>query len=198
MDRKNFNLYYLKIFMGLINFIILGFFALVFFLTLNQINDNFEARSFLENITYMPMEPSGAIVIMFVAFFLLLYIIEIRGEKRGTAKLSIVAYGIELLLCLLIIKLLYVTYNGILLLVVADIVTAIRDKHNRVLFLVIMGIIFIGSDYEIVSMVVPMISFQEFLGVYPAKISTMILGIKNILIAVNMIAFIAYMIILIK
>ena len=198
MDRKNYNLYYLKIFMGLINFMILGFFALVFLLTLNQINDNFEARSFLENITYMPMEPLGAIIIMFVAFFLLLYIIEIRGEKSGKAKLSIVAYGIELLLCLLIIKLLYVSYNGILLLVVADIVTAIRDKHNRFLFLVIMGIIFIVSDYEIVSMVVPMISFQEFLGVYPAKISTMILGIKNILIAVNMIAFIAYMIILMR
>lgn len=50
MDRKNNNLYYLKILMSIINFVILGFLSLVFLVTLNQINENFSARSFLENI----------------------------------------------------------------------------------------------------------------------------------------------------
>lgn len=198
MDRKNNNLYYLKILMSIINFVILGFLSLVFLVTLNQINENFSARSFLENITYLPSEPVGSAVIIFIAFFLLIYIIEIRGKKGKAVKLSVFLYGVELLLCLLIMKFLYVSYNGILLLVVADIVTAIRDKHNRFLFLGIMGIIYIFSDYGIISMMFPMISFQEFLAVYPAKISTIISGIKNILISLNIIVFIVYMIILMR
>lgn len=198
MDRQNNNLYYLKILMSIINLMILGFLSIVFVVTLNRVNENFAARSFLENITYLPSEPIGSTVIVFIAFFLLLYIIEVRGKKNKKAKLSVFLYGVELLLCLLIIKFLYVSYNGILLLVVADIVTAIRDKHNRFLFLVIMGIIYVFSDYGIVSLLFPMISFQQFLAIYPAKISIIISGIKNILISINVIAFIAYMIILMR
>ena len=43
--------------MGVINFIILSFLSAVFILTLNKINCDFEARNFLENITYLPNEP---------------------------------------------------------------------------------------------------------------------------------------------
>ena len=50
MDRKNQNLYYIKILMGVINFIILSFLSAVFILTLNKINRDFGARNFLENI----------------------------------------------------------------------------------------------------------------------------------------------------
>ena len=62
MDRKNQNLYYIKILMGVINFIILSFLSAVFILTLNKINCDFGARNFLENITYLPNEPVFLIV----------------------------------------------------------------------------------------------------------------------------------------
>lgn len=198
MDRKNYNLYYIKIFMSIVNFMILIFLSSVFIVTINKINNEFSARNFLENITYLPKEPIGATVIVAIAFFMLLYIIEIRKKQRKRQKISIVLYGAEILLCLIIIKFLYVNYNGIILLVVADIVTDIRDRHYRAIFFVIMGIIFLFSDYDIVSMFVDMISFQQFLSVYPSKVSMMIQGTRNVLISVNVIAFIAYMIILMR
>lgn len=198
MDKKNRNLYYLKIFMSVVNFLILVFLCAVIYCTTEYINQNFTARNFLENITYLPMEPVRAAVIVFIAFFLLLYIIEARKKERQKAIISIVIYGLEILLCLVIIKCLYVSYNGIILLVIADIVTSIRDKHNRTLFLVIMAGIYIFADYNIVSMNVKIISFQEFLNVYSTKISTLLIGAKNILVSVNIIAFITYMIILMQ
>ena len=70
MDRKNQNLYYIKILMGVINFIILSFLSAVFILTLNKINCDFGARNFLENITYLPNEPVTSTVLIFIAFFL--------------------------------------------------------------------------------------------------------------------------------
>ncbi len=198
MDIKNKNLYYIKILMSIINLIILVFLLAVFMITLNKINNNFEARNFLENINYLPQEPIAATVMIFISFFLLLYIIEIRRKQRRKQQLSVVLYGAEIILCLIIIKFLYVNYNGIILLVIADIVTDIKDKHTRGLFLVIMGMMYMFSDYDIISMFVDIISFQQFLSVYPSQISMMIQGTRNILVAVNVIAFTAYMIILMR
>ena len=198
MDIKNKNLYYIKILMSIINLIILVFLSAVFMITLNKINNNFEARNFLENITYLPQEPIDATVMIFISFFLLLYIIEIRRKQRRKQQVSVVLYGAEIILCLTIIKFLYVNYNGIILLVIADIVTDIKDKHTRGLFLVIMGMMYMFSDYDIISMFVDIISFQQFLSVYPSQISMMIQGTRNILVAVNVIAFTAYMIILMR
>lgn len=198
MDIKNKNLYYIKILMSIINLIILVFLSAVFMITLNKINNNFETRNFLENITYLPQEPIAATVMIFISFFLLLYIIEIRRKQRRKQQVSVVLYGAEIILCLIIIKFLYVNYNGIILLVIADIVTDIKDKHTRGLFLVIMGMMYMFSDYDIISMFVDIISFQQFLSVYPSQISMMIQGTRNILVAVNVIAFTAYMIILMR
>lgn len=198
MDIKNKNLYYIKILMSIINLIILVFLSAVFMITLNKINNNFEARNFLENINYLPQEPIAATVMIFISFFLLLYIIEIRRKQRRNHQVSVVLYGAEIILCLIIIKFLYVNYNGIILLVIADIVTDIKDKHTRGLFLVIMGMMYMFSDYDIISMFVDIISFQQFLSVYPSQISMMIQGTRNILVAVNVIAFTAYMIILMR
>lgn len=184
--------------MSIINLIILVFLSAVFMITLNKINNNFEARNFLENINYLPQEPIAATVMIFISFFLLLYIIEIRRKQRRNQKVSVVLYGAEIILCLIIIKFLYVNYNGIILLVIADIVTDIKDKHTRGLFLVIMGMMYMFSDYDIISMFVDIISFQQFLSVYPSQISMMIQGTRNILVAVNVIAFTAYMIILMR
>ena len=104
----------------------------------------------------------------------------------------------ELLLCLIIIRCLYIGYNGIILLVVADIVTSIRDKHNRALFLVIMGLLYIFSDYNIISIYFKMISFQEFLNVYNSNISMILMGVRNMLVSLNILVFIVYMIILMR
>lgn len=198
MDRKNYNLFYIKTFMGIINFLILVYLSGTFIITLNRVNDDFIARNFLENITYLPNEPIRSTILVFIAFFLLLYIIEIRKKQVDNQRISIVLYAVEIILCLIIIKFLYVNYNGIILLVIADIVTDIKDKNTRGLFLLIMGLIYLFSDYDIISMFVNMISFQQFLSVYPSKMSMLILGGRNVLVAINVIAFIAYMIILMR
>lgn len=198
MDRKNYNLFYIKTFMGIINFLILVYLSGTFIITLNRVNDDFIARNFLENITYLPNEPIRSTILVFIAFFLLLYIIEIRKKQVDNQRISIVLYAVEIILCLIIIKFLYVNYNGIILLVIADIVTDIKDRNTRGLFLLIMGLIYLFSDYDIISMFVNMISFQQFLSVYPSKMSMLILGGRNVLVAINVIAFIAYMIILMR
>lgn len=188
------NLYHLKLFMSVLNFLILVFLSLVILLTFHYINDNYMARSFLENISYVPQEAKKSTIVVFITFFLLLYIIEVRKKFRSDPVFLLGIYVLEVIMCLVIIQCMYISYNGILLLVVADIVTSIRDKHNRGLFLIIMGLIYVFADYDIVSVFRPTISFEEILSVYNVRYSTILLGIRNILVAINSIAFVAYMI----
>ena len=71
----------------MINFMILAFFSIVTGFTIHYVNRNFSARNFLENITYLPLESVRMTVITFVAFFLLLLIIEMRGRKKRMPSL---------------------------------------------------------------------------------------------------------------
>ena len=58
-----------------------------------------------------------------------------------------------------------------------------------------MGLIYIFADYDIISLGIKMVSFQELLNVYTVRQHMLMTGILNFLSSVNAIAFIAYMII---
>lgn len=184
--------------MGGLNFIILSFVFIVIFLTTNYVVENDSSKSFLENITYLPEEPTKVLVIVFAAFFMLVYMIELRQKISVKTRLSQFTCFIEIFLCLVIMRFEYMSYNGILLLVIADVATSIRDKHNQGLFLLIMSFIYIISDYDIISMRFKMISFREFLSIYNTSERMLLTGIHNALISLNIIVFIMYMIILMR
>lgn len=198
MDKNQYNLYYLKIFMSVLNFMILLFHSVVIIITLRSVSKSFSARNFLENVTYLPREPIQTTVILFVSFFLLLYIIEVRKRAYKNRIIPMIIYGMEIMLCLVIIRCLYGSYNGIILLVIADIVASIKGKQNRFFFMIVMSAIYIISDYSILSMIFKMPSFSEFLSIYQVKDSTFLVAIGNMWIALNIIVFIIYMVILMQ
>lgn len=184
--------------MSVLNFMILIFHSVVLIITLRSISKNFSARNFLENVTYLPREPIQTTVILFVSFFLLLYIIEVRKRAYKKRITTMIIYGMEIMLCLVIIRCLYGSYNGIILLVIADIVASIKGKQNRFFFMIVMSAIYIISDYSILSMIFKMPSFSEFLSIYQVKDSTFLVAIGNMWIALNIIVFIIYMVILMQ
>ena len=61
-----------------------------------------------------------------------------------------------------------------------------------------MGLLYIFSDYNIISVFFKMISFQEFLNVYNSNISMILMGVRNMLVSLNILVFIVYMIILMR
>ncbi|MDO4943267.1 MAG: sensor histidine kinase [Lachnospiraceae bacterium] len=197
LERQNY-LHYLSMLMSLINFLILVFFTAIMDITLRNVNNNNAARSFLENITYLPMEPVCTTILTFLSFFTLLGIIRIKSMMENDRIKTIALTIIEIALCLLIMKCLYVGYNGILLLVIADIVVYIRDKQNQGVFLLIMSLIYISSDYDMISIGCKIISFRDFLHIYASDFRLFLIGIRNILVSMNLMVFIVYIIILMR
>ena len=191
---KQKSLILLKMLMGILNFAILTFLAVIILYTIGMVRATYTARSFLNHITYLPMNPVKTVIVMYVALFTLVAIINLRQQSENSI-LNQTIYILEIILCGIIICCVYMEYKGIIFLVIADIVVLIRDKTSQKVFLVIMGLIYIFADYDIISLGIKMVSFQELLNVYTVRQHMLMTGILNFLSSVNAIAFIAYMII---
>ena len=191
---KQKSLILLKMLMGILNFAILTFLAVIILYTIGMVRATYTARSFLNHITYLPMNPVKTVIVMYVALFTLVAIINLRQQSENSI-LNQTIYILEVILCGIIICCVYMEYKGIIFLVIADIVVLIRDKTSQKVFLVIMGLIYIFADYDIISLGIKMVSFQELLNVYTVRHHMLMTGILNFLSSVNAIAFIAYMII---
>ena len=133
---KQKSLILLKMLMGILNFAILTFLAVIILYTIGMVRATYTARSFLNHITYLPMNT-------------LVAIINLRQQSENSI-LNQTIYILEVILCGIIICCVYMEYKGIIFLVIADIVVLIRDKTSQKVFLVIMGLIYIFADYDII------------------------------------------------
>ena len=172
---KQKSLILLKMLMGILNFAILTFLAVIILYTIGMVRATYTARSFLNHITYLPMNPVKTVIVMYVALFTLVAIINLRQQSENSI-LNQTIYILEVILCGIIICCVYMEYKGII-------------------FLVIMGLIYIFADYDIISLGIKMVSFRELLNVYTVRQHMLMTGILNFFSSVNAIAFIAYMII---
>ena len=145
---KQKSLILLKMLMGILNFAILTFLAVIILYTIGMVRATYTARSFLNHITYLPMNPVKTVIVMYVALFTLVAIINLRQQSENSI-LNQTIYILEVILCGIIICCVYMEYKGIIFLVIADIVVLIRDKTSQKVFLVIMGLIYIFADYDI-------------------------------------------------
>lgn len=192
--NKRKSLVLLKMLMGILNFTILTFLALVILYTIGTVRTTYTARTFLNHITYLPMNPVKTVIVMYISLFTLIAIVNLR-QQSASGVLNQIIYILEVILCYIIICCVYMEYKGIILFVIADIIVLIRDKTSQKVFLVIMGLIYIFADYDIMSLGIKMISFQELLNIYTARQHMIMTGILNFLTSLNAIAFIGYMII---
>ena len=153
---KQKSLILLKMLMGILNFAILTFLAVIILYTIGMVRATYTARSFLNHITYLPMNPVKTVIVMYVALFTLVAIINLRQQSENSI-LNQTIYILEVILCGIIICCVYMEYKGIIFLVIADIVVLIRDKTSQKVFLVIMGLIYIFADYDIISLGIKMV-----------------------------------------
>ena len=124
---KQKSLILLKMLMGILNFAILTFLAVIILYTIGMVRATYTARSFLNHITYLPMNPVKTVIVMYVALFTLVAIINLRQQSENSI-LNQTIYILEVILCGIIICCVYMEYKGIIFLVIADIVVLIRDK----------------------------------------------------------------------
>ncbi|MCD2347058.1 sensor histidine kinase [Clostridium guangxiense] len=198
--ESNRNLKYINLFMIFINFTIVIFISKIMTITLYKISSEFMARDFFDQITVIPWKPQNITIVSIGSYIILISLVTVKKKCVNSLKKWKIAVLLlcEIFLSIVIMTALNMSYNGIMLFIIADLVTNTKDKSNKIIFLVLMIIIYILSVYDFISLKIKMVSFQSFLFYYNANMRSYLMEIKSILNSINIIVFILYMIVLIQ
>ena len=77
----------------------------------------------------------------------------------------------------------------------ADIIFNTKNGRNTMVIIGFILIIFLLSNYDIISNIIPMVSLDSYIQVYDAATKTAILIAKNILESTNLVLFIMFLIV---
>ncbi len=157
------------------------------------------AREFLEKIKYVPREswkvPTYSIVLLSLFAVSMFYREKVsRKRKQILTVLSI----IDIIICIVIMFIFNLSYNGIFLLAIANIIYFIEGGKRRLAFLVAAVSIYIVLDYDIISIYTNMFSIYDYIDYYNTIQKIYILGLQKIIVSVNQVVFIIFMVFIIQ
>lgn len=182
--------------MFILNVIIVLFYVAVIAITTKYIIGNDLARSFLDKVMYMPTAPvyiiSGSVGLLLC----LAYCVYYREFNNIRNKTINYLYSLlEVVISVILIFLIYLSYNGIILFVFCDCMYHLKKGLKYQVLLVALGLIYLLANYEIVTYFYTLVNIEEYFLVYDASIRNCLIIIKRLLEGFNIILFINFMII---
>ena len=182
--------------MFILNVIIVLFYVAVIAITTKYIIGNDLARSFLDKVMYMPTAPvyiiSGSVGLLLC----LAYCVYYREFNNIRNKTINYLYSLlEVVISVILIFLIYLSYNGIILFVFCDCMYHLKKGLKYQVLLVALGLIYLLANYEIVTYFYPLVNIEEYFLVCDASIRNCLIIIKRLLEGFNIILFIIFMII---
>lgn len=182
--------------MFILNVIIVLFYVAVIAITTKYIIGNDLARSFLDKVMYMPTAPvyiiSGSVGLL-LCFAYCVYYREFNNIRNKT--INYLYSLLEVVISVILIFLIYLSYNGIILFVFCDCMYHLKKGLKYQVLLVTLGLIYLLANYEIVTYFYPLVNIEEYFLVYDASIRNCLIIIKRLLEGFNIILFIIFMII---
>ena len=182
--------------MFILNVIIVLFYVAVIAITTKYIIGNDLARSFLDKVMYMPTAPvyiiSGSVGLLLC----LAYCVYYREFNNIRNKTINYLYSLlEVVISVILIFLIYLSYNGIILFVFCDCMYHLKKGLKYQVLLVAIGLIYLLANYDIVTYFYPLVNIEEYFLVYDASIRNCLIIIKRLLEGFNIVLFIIFMII---
>lgn len=84
-----------------------------------------------------------------------------RNEEEGKEK--VLLWNVfEIIFLIFVLKELDMTYNGVIFLIVADMLTYVEDRKNKLIFLFISFLCYMVCSYNLVTMFIPLNSFETW------------------------------------
>nr|WP_302665797.1 sensor histidine kinase [uncultured Agathobaculum sp.] len=177
----------------LINLALCAFLGAVFVLTPLRAVQRAEGVSFLQGLSMLPVAPWS---VSFAALALLAFVavdLAYRCGKLGNGRL---AFWLEPGFALLVVLALHLDYNGLLLLAVVNLVDGLRGR-GRILFLGAMTSLYLLTSLDVLQSSLGMVSVSEYLAYYEGQPRQLMQTAIGLLSALNLILFIAYMVVLV-
>ena len=152
---------------------------------------------FLTFTIVMPERPEQRIIMVIFSLFFLCGIIYYKRKNEAEGKEKVLLWNVfEIIFLIFVLKELDMSYNGVIFLVVADMLTYVEDRKNKLIFLFIAFLCYMVCSYNLVTMFIPLNSFETWAAFYDWNTERIFLSVKTICEITNMVLFLIYIVIL--
>ena len=186
--------YLLYAYNGLVVLLLAGFMSL----TQWKINRSMTARSFLDSLSTVPWPATYifcSAVLAFGGLFLLSWLY--RGHVHGRFWRYMIIL-LEILACIFVMRSINMAYDGVVLLVVADLVCAYQGRQQRIILLAAMLGLYMITNYNLAALQMKVVPLSAYMAYYAADVQGWLWAVSNLFTSLNLIIFVLYMTMLVQ
>ena len=182
--------------MIVLNVTIITFLSLLFYITPQRAVYRAEAMRFAERLEYLPPRPWTQVFALAGMVALIVVSMIYRHRAKKQLKEDKIVYWLEPLICMLVIFTIHLDYNGLLFLVVVDLVETLHGKF-RTIFLSFLIAFYLLTSLDIVQSALHVTSVADYMTYYSAHTRNLMQSTLGLFSAFNMILFIGYVLLLV-
>ncbi|MDO5540692.1 MAG: sensor histidine kinase [Eubacteriales bacterium] len=167
--------------------------SLFIYQTTEIIRRHFDAREFLRGVTAIPSNPRNNVWICGVLLTALAISFILRETFfRAKNKAIMASLIMDFTVSIVIVYLLNFNYNGILIMVFANLMVYIKGRKAQLALLTMAIACFLLADYNLLSVGYNLYSVNSYISYYSASRQQYLLGAYNILVSLNIVVFVMY------
>lgn len=182
-------------FLCLLNLIAILFLSGACTLTALRVCQSGQARLFLDRLDALPAAPWMMPVGALIGYGLLFLVSSYRRKRQRYALFCCTA---EIGLCIWIVFVMQMNFKGVVLLVLADMLVYLDTWRKRGYMLAVMTALYVAADANLLSIVRPILSFEEYVGFYTRRQAGLLLGMRNLLTSASVILFVLFSVLLMR
>ena len=193
--RPQKSIFYSKIALMVINLVAIVYNASIYLFATNYVAAKGFSHSLLERLDAIPGSPSLIFWVSISIYGSLLLVMYYRERHPNQLSVYDKATIIEILLMLVIFSVLHSSYNGLILLVFADIFygskefNSSKDKKYWFSFIILSFSMLLLSNYDLMSLFIKLPSLDTYIRFYPESVRLLLLFGKNFLYSLNIVVF---------
>ena len=193
--RPQKSIFYSKIALMVINLLAIVYNASIYLFATNYVAAKGFSHSLLERLDAIPGSPSLIFWVSISLYACLLLVMYYRERHPNQLSVYDKVTIIEILLMLVIFSVLHSSYNGLILLVFADIFygskefNSSKDKKYWFSFIILSFGMLLLSNYDLMSLFIKLPSLDTYIRFYPESVRLLLLFGKNFLYSLNIVVF---------
>ena len=179
----------------IINLVAIVYNASIYLFATNYVAAKGFSHSLLERLDAIPGSPSLIFWVSISLYACLLLVMYYRERHPNQLSVYDKVTIIEILLMLVIFSVLHSSYNGLILLVFADIFygskefNSSKDKKYWFSFIILSFGMLLLSNYDLMSLFIKLPSLDTYIRFYPESVRLLLLFGKNFLYSLNIVVF---------
>lgn len=184
----------LSIYNGLVVFLMAGFMSI----TQEKIIQSMSARSFLETLPIVPLPAGKGFSLSMGSFLVLVLLGHLYRRDTLSDMMRYLVFLAEITACMLLMRSLNLAYDGVVLLVVADLMHRYQGKNQSWLLVGAMFGLYCIANYNLAIFQGHVAPFDAYTSYYKSSVQAILIAVKNGFVSLNIILFVSYLVLLVQ